>query len=155
MLNFSRLLLALAFLWAEIGYFGQRVIAQEHEDCWMLNSAGAVIDLNGSVCPRSSVFPSLTPLIFSNLRVEPTSNGRIAVSGSVTNSNSQPMPLVLVEYKLVDQQSQELLYKGIVPLETPGALPAGASVSFSRVLNANRLLQKPLTEITVQVARYL
>jgi hypothetical protein len=37
----------------------------------------------------------------------------------------------LVEYKLVDQQSQELLYKGIVPLETPGALPAGASVSLA------------------------
>ena len=155
MLIFLRLFLVLALLLVELGWFSQPAIAQEYEGCWMLNSAGAVIDLNGSVCPRSPAASGLTPLMFSNLRVEPTANGLVAVSGSVTNRNSQPIPLVLVEYKLVDQQSQEVLYKGIVPLEIPGALQAGASVNFSRVLKANRLPQKPLNEITVQVARYL
>jgi hypothetical protein len=155
MLIFLQLLLALALPLVGMGCFGKPAIAQEYEGCWMLNSAGAVIDLNGTVCPRSPAAPSSTPLVFSNLKVAPTANGLVAVSGSVTNRNSQPMPLVLVEYKLVDQQSQEVLYQGIVPLETSGTLPAGASVNFSRVLNARRLPQKPLNEMTVQVARYL
>lgn len=155
MLIFLRLLLALALLGVGIGRFGKPAIAQEHEGCWMLNSAGALVDLNGSVCPRSSAVPRPTPLVFSNLKVEPLANGKVAVSGSVMNRDSQPIPLVLVEYKLVDQQSQEVLYEGIVPLETPGALQAGASINFSRVLNANRLPQKPLSEMAVQVARYL
>ena len=155
MLNFLRVLLVLALPLIEIGWLGKPAIAQEYEGCWMLNSTGAVVDLNSSICPRSPAAPSSTPLVFSNLKVEPTSNGQVSVSGSVMNRNSQPMPLVLVEYKLVDQQSQEVLYKGIVPLETSGTLPAGASVNFSRVLNAHRLPQKPLNEMTVQVARYL
>ncbi|HEY9748082.1 MAG TPA: hypothetical protein V6C63_05365 [Allocoleopsis sp.] len=155
MLNFLRLFLALVFLGVAIGWLGQSAIAQDHEGCWMLNSAGAVIDLNGSVCPRSPTTSNSAPLVFSNLRVEPRTDGWVAVSGSIMNSTSQPMPLVLVEYKLVDQRSQEVLYKGIVRLETSGMLPAGASVNFSRVLRANRLPQKPLNEMTVQVARYL
>lgn len=121
----------------------------------MLNSAGAIVDLNGSVCPRSPTASNSTPLVFSNLRVEPRADGWVAVSGSIMNSNSQPIPLVLVEYKLVDQRSQAVLYKGVVPLETSGTLAAGASVNFSRVLKANRLPQKPLSEVTVQVDRYL
>lgn len=154
MLNSLRLFLALVFLGTAIGWLEKSAIAQDYEGCWMLNSAGIVIDLNGSVCPRSPTASS-APLVFSNLRVEPRADGWVAVSGSIMNSNSQPIPLILVEYKLVDQRSQEVLYKGVVPLETSGMLPAGTSVNFSRVLRANRLPQIPLNEMTVQVARYL
>ena len=155
MLYFLRWLLAFVLLLVQISWLNKQAIAQEYEGCWMLNSAGAVVDLNGSVCPRSPDASELRPLSFSNLRLASTSNGQFSVSGSVTNTNSQPIPLVLVEYKLVDPQSQEVLYKGIVPLETSGTLPAGASVNFSRVLNTRRLPQKPLSEITVQVNHYL
>ncbi len=135
--------------------FNETAIAQEYEGCWMVNSTGAIIDLNGSVCPRSPSLSSFTPLVFSNLRVEPTANGGVAVSGSVTNRNSQPIPLVLVEYKLVDQQSQEVLYKGVVPIATSGKLQAGESLNFSRILNANRLPQTPFDRMEVKVERYL
>ncbi len=133
----------------------ETAIAQDYEGCWMVNSAGAVIDLNGSVCPRSPAAPVSTSLSFSNLRVESTSDGRVAVLGSVTNRSSQPVPVILVEYKLIDSQSQEVLYKGLVPLATPGTLQAGESINFSRLLNASRLPRKPLTAITVQIDRYL
>jgi hypothetical protein len=149
------LLVILGFMVVESACFRERTIAQEYEGCWMVNSAGAVIDLNGSICPRSPAAPVSTSLSFSNLRVESTSDGRVAVLGSVTNRSSQPVPVILVEYKLIDSQSQEVLYKGLVPLATPGTLQAGESINFSRLLNASRLPQKPLTAITVQIDRYL
>ena len=151
----SFLFSVLVFMLVGGSCLGRQAIAQEYEGCWMVNSAGAVIDLNGSVCPRSPVAPVFTPLSFSNLRVESTSDGRVAVLGSVTNRSSQPVPVVLVEYKLVDSQSQEVLYKGLVPLANPGTLKAGESINFSRLLNASRLPQKPLTAINVQIERYL
>jgi len=154
MLNFLRFFLALALLLVGLGWFGQPAIAQEHEGCWMLNSAGQLVSLNGSVCLPAA---TLTPLIFSDLLVRNTADGRVEVSGTVTNRNSQPMPLVLVEYKLIyeQDQSQELLYEGIVPIGTTGVLEPGASASFSRSLNPHRLQQKPIEGIKVQVARYL
>lgn len=151
----SFLFLVLAFMLMDGNCLGRLASAQEYEGCWMVNSTGAIIDLNGSVCPRSPSLSSFTPLVFSNLKVEPTANGGVAVSGSVTNRNSQPIPLVLVEYKLVDQQSQEVLYKGVVPIATSGKLQAGESLNFSRILNANRLPQTPFNRMEVKVERYL
>lgn len=149
------LFLGLVLILMEGSCLSRRAIAQEYEGCWMVSSAGAVIDLNGSVCPRSPAAPVSTPLSFANLRVESTHDGRVAVLGSVTNRSNQPVPLILVEYKLIDSQSQEVIYKGLVPLATPGTLQAGESINFSRLLNTRRLPQKPLTAITVQIDRHL
>lgn len=151
----SFLFLGLVLILMEGSCLSRGAIAQEYEGCWMVNSTGAIIDLNGSVCPRSPAAPVSTPLSFSNLRVESTSDGRVAVLGSVTNRSSQTVPVILVEYKLIDSQSQEVLYKGLVPLATTGTLQAGESINFSRLLNTTRLPQKPLPSITVQVDRYL
>lgn len=132
-------------------------IAQEHAGCWMVNAQGQVVDLNGSICRDREISQPIVPLAFSNLQVQANSNGSIEIQGTVTNQTQQPIPLVLLEYQLIDRQGDtpQLLYKGMLPMDTPGYIGASESLTFRRTLNARRLQNQAPESLQLAIAGYL
>lgn len=130
----------------------KNVIAQEHPGCFLITTAGTVVELN-NLCTLSKK-QTAEPLEFSDLEFQPAIAGlkSAGVQGAVTNRSNRAILLKTIYFQLV--ANNRVIAASNIQVETGNGLQPGESLSFNTGISSNKIDKLPEDKIKVEIIKY-